>query len=66
MPLREESLRLFLDVSRLIFGAWRPMPTGIDRVERAYARHWLKKDPSCVTFVLRGPVGPAVAVPLVP
>lgn len=39
------------------------MPTGIDRVERAYARHWLKKDPSRVTFVLRGPVGPAVAVP---
>ena len=63
MLLREESLRLFLDVSRLIFGAWRPMPTGIDRVERAYARHWLKKNPSCVTFVLRGPVGPAVAVP---
>ena len=63
MLLREESLRLFLDVSRLIFGAWRPMPTGIDRVERAYARHWLKKNPSCVTFVLRCPVGPAVAVP---
>ena len=39
------------------------MPTGIDRVERAYARHWLKKDPSRVTFALRGPVGPAVAVP---
>jgi len=39
------------------------MPTGIDRVELAYTRHWLKKDPERVTFLLRGPFGSAVAVP---
>ncbi|MCA3359589.1 MAG: glycosyltransferase family 4 protein [Roseomonas sp.] len=39
------------------------MPSGIDRVEFAYARHWLSKDPEHVTFVLRGPPGLAVAVP---
>lgn len=39
------------------------MPTGVDRVELAYARHWLKNDPERVTFILRGPLGSAVAVP---
>jgi glycosyltransferase involved in cell wall biosynthesis len=61
--LKGRRLRIFLDISRLIYGAWQPMPTGIDRVERAYARHWLKKDPTRVTFMLRGPVGPAASVP---
>ncbi|MCA3279984.1 MAG: glycosyltransferase family 4 protein [Roseomonas sp.] len=56
-------MRLLLDISRLIDGSWRAMPTGIDRVELAYARHWLKKDPERVTFLLRGPLGSAVAVP---
>jgi glycosyltransferase involved in cell wall biosynthesis len=56
-------LRVLLDISRLVFGAWRSMPTGVDRVELAYARHWLEKDPERVTFVLRGPLGLAVAVP---
>ncbi|MFM7780369.1 MAG: glycosyltransferase family 1 protein, partial [Alphaproteobacteria bacterium] len=39
------------------------MPTGIDRVELAYTRHWLKKDPERVTFLLRSPFDSAVAVP---
>lgn len=56
-------LRLFLDISRLVFGTWRGMPTGIDRVELAYAQYWLKHDPERVTFLLRGKVGAFVAVP---
>jgi glycosyltransferase involved in cell wall biosynthesis len=39
------------------------MPTGIDRVELAYVRHWLTNDPERVTFVLRGKVGAFVAMP---
>ncbi|MCA3414673.1 MAG: glycosyltransferase family 1 protein, partial [Roseomonas sp.] len=39
------------------------MPTGIDRVELAYARHWVKQDPERVTFILRSPFDTACAVP---
>jgi glycosyltransferase involved in cell wall biosynthesis len=39
------------------------MPTGIDRVELAYARHWLDHDPERVTFLLRGKLGAFVAIP---
>jgi len=39
------------------------MPTGIDRVELAYARHWVKQDPDRVTFILRSPFDTACAVP---
>lgn len=39
------------------------MPTGIDRVELAYARYWLNHDPDRVIFLLRGKVGGFVAVP---
>lgn len=39
------------------------MPTGIDRVEHAYIRHWLKNNPEEITFVLRGPFNSLVAVP---
>ena len=39
------------------------MPTGIDRVEHAYIRHWISHDPDRVKFVLRGPLGSPVAVP---
>jgi glycosyltransferase involved in cell wall biosynthesis len=54
---------LFLDISRLVLGAWKGMPTGIDRVELAYARFWLNHDPERVTFLLRGITGGFVAVP---
>jgi glycosyltransferase involved in cell wall biosynthesis len=54
---------LFLDISRLVFGTWRGMPTGIDRVELAYVRYWLKHDPERVTFLLRGKLGNFVAIP---
>ena len=56
-------MRVLLDISRLLIGAWRAMPTGIDRVEYAYVRHWLMSNPDCVTFILRGPLGSLVAVP---
>jgi glycosyltransferase involved in cell wall biosynthesis len=39
-----------LDLSRLISSSARPAPTGIDRVELAYAIEFLKKPPSEVTF----------------
>jgi len=39
------------------------MPTGIDRVEMAYARYWLNHDPDRVTFLLRASIGAFVAVP---
>ena len=56
-------MRVLLDISRLVLGTWRVMPTGIDRVEYAYARYWLENDPDRVTFVMRGPIGSVVAVP---
>ncbi|MCA3371599.1 MAG: glycosyltransferase family 4 protein [Roseomonas sp.] len=57
-------MRILLDISRLISGTGRPAPTGIDRVEHAYARHFLTRDPAHVTFMLSGPVLPPVALPL--
>ena len=39
-----------LDLSRLISSAARPAPTGIDRVELAYALEFLKKPETEVTF----------------
>jgi glycosyltransferase involved in cell wall biosynthesis len=39
-----------LDLSRLISSSARPAPTGIDRVELAYAVEFLKKAPAEVTF----------------
>lgn len=56
-------MRILLDISRLISGTRRRLPTGIDRVEYAYARHCLGRDDRTVSFVVRGPFGPTVAVP---
>src|ERR1700690_4317409 len=39
-----------LDLSRLISSSARPAPTGIDRVELAYALEFLKKPEAEVTF----------------
>jgi glycosyltransferase involved in cell wall biosynthesis len=41
---------LLLDLSRLISSAARPAPTGIDRVELAYARELLSRPESDVSF----------------
>ena len=43
---------VLIDVTRLIGGAHRPIPTGIERVENAYAQ-WLMREPSVeAKFVL--------------
>ena len=45
-----------LDLSRLISSSARPAPTGIDRVELAYAVELLKKPPQEVTFAAMTPL----------
>ncbi|MGF1454473.1 MAG: glycosyltransferase family 4 protein [Alphaproteobacteria bacterium] len=42
---------IILDVSRLLSRAWSAAPTGIDRVEKAYADALLAADPSRALFV---------------
>lgn len=47
-----------LDLSRLLWRARFPTPSGIDRVERAYARHFLGQTQRDAQFVARmGPLG---------
>jgi glycosyltransferase involved in cell wall biosynthesis len=49
---------LLIDLSRLVWRARLATPSGIDRVERAYARHFLAQDRRKVRFVARmGPLG---------
>nr|WP_255575157.1 glycosyltransferase family 1 protein [Caldovatus aquaticus] len=53
-----------LDVSRLLSCGQRQAPSGIDRVEAAYARHWLAAaEPDRVGFVGLGAWGDFAAVP---
>jgi glycosyltransferase involved in cell wall biosynthesis len=50
-------MHVILDVSRLLVCGLRPTPSGIDRVELAYARRWLQAPPGSCSFVaqdLRG------------
>ncbi|MBO1073056.1 glycosyltransferase family 4 protein [Roseomonas marmotae] len=50
-------MHVILDVSRLLICGWRQTPSGIDRVELAYARRWLQvpvRDRSFVAQDLRG------------
>ena len=56
-------MRILLDISRLISGTGRPAPSGIDRVEHAFARHFLARDQARVTFLMSGPFLPPVALP---
>jgi glycosyltransferase involved in cell wall biosynthesis len=42
--------RLLLDLSRLISRSWHPTPTGVDRVEMAYAQELLRICPGQLTF----------------
>lgn len=48
---------LLLDLSRLLSRAGRPVPTGIDRVELAYARHLLDVAPHRLSFAGMAPWG---------
>ena len=43
-------VHVILDVSRLLSCVHRTSPSGIERVEMAYARHWLERPESDCTF----------------
>nr|WP_255568609.1 glycosyltransferase family 1 protein [Neoroseomonas alba] len=52
-----------MDVSRFLACGRRRAPSGIDRVEAAYAAQWLARGPAEVTFCARGPWGGYAALP---
>lgn len=56
-------VHVILDVSRLLFCVHRGSPSGIDRVEMAYARHWLAQPARACTFVAQSPWGWFAALP---
>ena len=56
-------MHVLLDVSRLIGCSRRRTPSGIDRVEAAYVRHWLGRPAADVTFVARSPLRGFSVVP---
>lgn len=56
-------MHVLLDVSRFLGCSRRRAPSGIDRVEAAYARRWLAAPEAAATFVARGPRGGYGAVP---
>jgi glycosyltransferase involved in cell wall biosynthesis len=56
-------VHVILDVSRFLACGRRRAPSGIDRVEAAYAARWLAATAAEVTFCARGPWGGYAAVP---
>ena len=56
-------MHVILDVSRLLFSIRRAAPSGIDRVEMAYARRWAAQPPKTCTFAAQIPAGGFAAVP---
>ncbi len=56
-------MHVILDVSRLLLSIRRTAPSGIDRVEMAYAKRWLSRPPKDCTFVAQGSTGGFAAVP---
>lgn len=56
-------LRVILDISRLIASAQRASPTGIDRVELAYARRWSADPGLPCTFIAEVPLLGFAALP---
>ncbi|MCO6418562.1 glycosyltransferase family 4 protein [Siccirubricoccus sp. KC 17139] len=54
--------RTLLDISRLLSTVRRTTPSGIDRVEMAYARHWLTRPARERGFVAQSPFGWYAAV----
>ncbi len=46
------SARVILDLSRLVFAAWNRTPTGIPRVELAYAEHFIASSSKQLQFVV--------------
>lgn len=57
-------MHVFLDVSRLLNGARRATPSGIDRVELAYARRWAAQPHGSATFVAEIPLVGFSALPV--
>jgi glycosyltransferase involved in cell wall biosynthesis len=57
------ALQIVLDVSRLIDSAQRPAPTGIDRVELAYAKRWCGETRWPCAFVAEVPILGFAALP---
>jgi glycosyltransferase involved in cell wall biosynthesis len=58
-----ELLQVILDISRLIASAQRASPTGIDRVELAYAKRWCNEPGLPCTFVAEVPILGFAALP---
>ena len=56
-------MQIILDVSRLIDSAQRAAPTGIDRVELAYAKHFCAEPRRPCAFVAEVPILGLVALP---
>src|SRR4051812_9533745 len=48
---------IVLDISRLIYAAFSPTPTGVGRVELAYAEHFLTHAPGRLRFVVVDALG---------
>jgi glycosyltransferase involved in cell wall biosynthesis len=55
--------RIALDLSRLLARAGRSAPTGIDRVELAYARHFIARGDAGLVFLARTPLGGLAPLP---
>jgi glycosyltransferase involved in cell wall biosynthesis len=56
-------VQVILDISRLLASSRRASPTGIDRVELAYARRWVAEPGLPCTFVVEVPILGHVALP---
>ncbi len=56
-------MHVILDISRLLFSARRATPSGIDRVEMAYAGHWCRAPAADSSFVAQAPWGGFGVVP---
>lgn len=56
-------MHVILDISRLLSSAWRGYPSGLDRVEFAYARHWRQASDVDCTFAAGTPFGGVAMVP---
>jgi hypothetical protein len=53
---------ILLDVSRLLSRASRPTPTGIDRIEMAYAEHLMARSDRKLAFVAVNAAGEMSAI----
>src|SRR3954454_12308011 len=59
----EGHVHVILDVSRLLFCVHRTSPSGIERVEMAYARRWLARPDNECTFTAQSLWGWFAALP---